>query len=152
MSTSLPVVIPDLEIITVRILNFPKKIVFKAWSDPELLKVWWGPNGFTNTFEIFDFKPGGRWKFVMHGPEKGHYQNECEFIAIDTPDFIFWKRHSQPLFKVCAVFEVVEIEKTKVTFRMIFDTTEERDKLKPFVVDKNEENFDRLEDLLNSNL
>ncbi|RYD70879.1 MAG: ATPase [Sphingobacteriales bacterium] len=144
----IPPINPEQEIITVRVLDFPKDKVFKAWSDPEQLKAWWGPKGFTNTFETFDFHPGGRWKFVMHGPEKGNYKNEAEFIAIEEPEFIYWKRISQPLFRVCATFEDAGNQNTKLTFRMIFDSVEECEKLKPFVVDKNEENFDKLDDLL----
>ncbi|RZJ52231.1 MAG: ATPase, partial [Flavobacterium sp.] len=60
---------PESEIVTSRILNFPQEIVFEAWKNPEHLKNWWGPNGFTNTFYEFDFREGGKWTFTMHGPE-----------------------------------------------------------------------------------
>lgn len=143
--TELPQVQAEREIITQRLLKFPRPLVFKAWSDPAHLKNWWGPEGFTNTFEEFDFRPGGRWKFVMHGPDKGNYHNEVEFIEISGPDFIYWKRHSKPLFRIAVKFEARDINETYLTFRMIFDTEEECDKLKKYVVDKNEENFDRLE-------
>lgn len=136
---------PEREIVSSRIFTSPRELVFKAWSDPDHLKNWWGPAGFTNTFEAFDFRPGGRWRFVMHGPDKGNYRNECEFLKIETPSLIVWKRHSQPLFNVMATFDEVASNQTKVLFRMIFDTPEECNKLKKFVVDKNEENFDRLE-------
>lgn len=59
---------PEREIVSSRIFTSPRELVFKAWSDPDHLKNWWGPAGFTNTFEAFDFRPGGRWRFVMHGP------------------------------------------------------------------------------------
>jgi len=136
---------PDCEIVTTRIVNASIDLAFKAWTDPNHLKNWWGPKGFTSTFNEFDLRPGGKWSFIMHGPDKGNYTNECEFIKIDTPNLIFWKRHSKPLFKVLATFEEISSDKTKNIFRMIFDTAEESNKLRPFVVDKNEENFDRLE-------
>nr|WP_294784823.1 SRPBCC family protein [uncultured Flavobacterium sp.] len=136
---------PDSEIVTTRILNFPQELVFKAWSDPDHLKNWWGPKGFSNTFEEFNFCEGGKWKFIMHGPEVGNYANECEFIKIDTPNLIAWKRHSKPLFQILATFETIAENQTKVVFKMLFETEEECQKLKPYVVDKNEENFDKLE-------
>ncbi|HKO75737.1 MAG TPA: SRPBCC family protein [Flavobacterium sp.] len=136
---------PDCEIVTTRIMNFPINLCFKAWTDPNHLKNWWGPKGFTNTFNEFDLRPGGKWSFVMHGPDKGNYSNEVEFIKIDEPNLIFWKRHSKPLFKILTTFEEISSDKTKIVFKMIFDTAEESNKLRPFVVDKNEENFDRLE-------
>ena len=136
---------PDCEIVATRIVNAPINLAFKAWTDPNHLKNWWGPKGFTNTFNEFDLRPGGKWSFIMHGPDKGNYHNECEFIKIDKPNLIAWKRHSKPLFKVMATFEEVSSDKTKIVFKMIFDTVDECSKLKPYVVDKNEENFDRLE-------
>lgn len=136
---------PECEIVSSRIVNASQELVFSAWSDPNHLKNWWGPAGFTNTFNEFDFRVGGKWSFVMHGPDKGNYPNECEFIKIEKPSLIAWKRFSKPLFQVVFTFEEISSKKTKIVFRMIFDTPEECNKLKPFVVDKNEENFDRLE-------
>jgi uncharacterized protein YndB with AHSA1/START domain len=139
---------PDCEIVSLRIVNFSQELVFKAWTDPNHLKNWWGPKGFTNTFEEFDLRLGGRWKFVMHAPEQGNFQNECEFVKIEKPAEIAWIRISKPLFNIVATFEKVSDDETKVVFRMVFETAEECVKLRPYVVDKNEENFDRLEDEL----
>ena len=136
---------PDCEIVSSRIVNAPRETVYDAWTDPNHLKNWWGPAGFTNTFKKFDLRPGGKWSFVMHGPGKGNYPNECEFIKIEKPALIAWKRFSKPIFKVVARFEEVSVSKTKIVFKMIFDSAGECNKLKKYVVDKNEENFDRLE-------
>lgn len=145
MTTEIIKTTPESEIVSSRVFNFQKELLFKAWSNPNHLKNWWGPNGFTNTFNEFDFRVGGKWSFVMHGPDKGNYANECEFIKIDEPSLIAWKRHSKPLFQVLATFETVAENQTKLTFKMLFETAEECKKIKPFAVDKNEENFDRLE-------
>ena len=138
----------DCEILSSRIVNAPIALVFKAWGDPEHLKNWWGPKGFTNTFNEFDFRQGGKWRFTMHGPDKGNYLNECEFIKIERPALIAWQRISKPIFQVLATFEEVPGNKTRVVFKMLFTSAEECAKLKKFVVDKNEENFDRLENEL----
>lgn len=144
---SIPASSPDREIVSTRTFDASPALVFKAWTDPEHLKNWWGPAGFTNTFHEFDLRPGGRWRFTMHGPGKGNYPNEVEFIAVEKPLFIHWQRISKPLFQIAATFDDIG-GKTKLVFRMIFDTPQERDKLKPYVVDKNEENFDKLENEL----
>jgi hypothetical protein len=136
---------PESEIVTTRILNFPIQLAWNAWANADHLKNWWGPKGFTNTFNEFDFRPGGKWSFIMHGPDKGNYANECEFIKIDEPNLIAWKRHSKPLFQILTTFEELAPDSTKIVFKMLFSSAEESNKLKPFVVDKNEENFDRLE-------
>jgi hypothetical protein len=84
----------------------------------------------------------------MHGPDKGNYANECEFTRIEKPSLIAWKRHSKPLFQVVTTFEEVDDNKTNIVFRQLFDTAEECAKIKKFVIDKNEENFDKLEEEL----
>jgi uncharacterized protein YndB with AHSA1/START domain len=136
---------PDCEIVSSRIIAAPRDLVYKAWTDPDHLKAWWGPAGFTNTFNEFDLRAGGRWSFVMHGPDKGAYANECEFIKIDKPVLISWKRYSKPLFQVVATFEELSEGKTRLVFRQIFESAKECNKVKAFAADKNEENFDRLE-------
>ncbi|MCC7453380.1 MAG: SRPBCC family protein [Crocinitomix sp.] len=145
MSTQSSPTNPDCEIVSSRIFPVDNVLLFRAWSEPNHLKNWWGPAGFTNTFHEFDFRIGGRWKFVMHGPDKGNYQNECEFTKIVAPSLIEWKRITQPLFNVVTQFEIVDQHQTKLIFKMVFDTPEECAKIKKFVVDKNEENFDKLE-------
>jgi len=145
MKTEILTTTPECEIISSRTFSFPQELVFRAWSEPDHLKNWWGPAGFTNTFIEFDFRVGGKWSFIMHGPDKGNYANECEFIKIEKPTLIAWKRHSKPLFQVVATFEDLIQDKTKVVFKMLFETADECNKIKKFVVDKNEENFDKLE-------
>jgi uncharacterized protein YndB with AHSA1/START domain len=113
---------PGCEIVTTRVVNAPIEVAFEAWANPNHLKNWWGPKGFTNTFNQFDFKVGGKWSFIMHGLDKGNYPNECEFIEIEKPFLIAWQRHSKPLFNVVATFEEVTSDKTKVTFKMLFNT------------------------------
>jgi len=136
---------PECTIESTRVVHFYRELVFTAWTDPNHLINWWGPNGFTNTFYEFDLRPGGRWRYMMHGPDKGNYPNECEFITIEKPGLITWKRISKPIFQVVASFEEISPQSTKIVFRMVFGTAEECNKIKKHVVDKNEENFDRLE-------
>lgn len=140
----------DREIRSQRIFHHPRPAVFNAWKDPGLLQRWWGPAGFTNTFHEFNFQPGGRWRFTMHGPEKGNYENEVQFLEIDEPLLIAWDRISQPLFRVVATFEETEENKTLLTFRMQFETAEGCEKIRRFAVEKNEENFDKLEGVLST--
>jgi uncharacterized protein YndB with AHSA1/START domain len=135
----------DCEIVTNRIINYPREIVFRAWTDAEILQRWWGPLGFTNTFYEFNPIAGGKWKFMMHGPEKGNYPNEVVFLEVQSPSLIAWDRITQPHFRVVTTFEEIENGKTSLTFRMLFNSKKECDKIRKFAVDKNEENFDKLE-------
>lgn len=136
----------DREIVSQRVFNFPRERVFGAWTDPNLLAQWWGPNGFRNTFHEFDLRPGGHWRFVMHGPEGKDYPNHSVFVEIVTNERIVFD-HEAPPFRVVATF-TAQGDKTVVVFRMIFENAELCAKIKVFAVDANEQNFDRLEALL----
>ncbi|MBK7259546.1 MAG: SRPBCC family protein [Ignavibacteriae bacterium] len=133
------------DIVTTRVLHAPRERVFRAWTEPEHLARWWGPKGFTNTFSEYDLRPGGKWRFVMHGPEGGNYNNECTFIRIEPPGFIAWEHVSPPYFHIIARFDEAPGGNTDLTWTMRFRTTEERAKIIAFVQGKNEENLDRLE-------
>lgn len=82
---------------------------------------------------------------MIHGPDRGNYPNEYKFIKIEKPSLVAFKRHSKPHFQMVATFEEIAKNETQVIFKMLFDSPEECTYLKPFVVDKKEENFDRLE-------
>jgi uncharacterized protein YndB with AHSA1/START domain len=135
----------ECEIVTTRVFDAPKELVYRAWTEPDHLKNWWGPNGFTNTFHTFDLHVGGRWIFTMHGPDKGNYENACTFVAIRESALLAWDRQSKPIFQVVVAFDEIAEGKTKVTFSQKFETAEECNKLRKFVPEKNEENMDRLE-------
>lgn len=139
---------PETEIVSSRIFKVNVETLFRAFSDPKHLKSWWGPKGFSNTFHTFEFKEGGTWKFTMHGPEKGNYENECVFLKIIPNELLVWNRISQPLFQMHLTFEKVDKANTRLIFKMLFNTSEERAKLISFVPEKNEENFDKLENVL----
>jgi len=136
---------PECEIVNSRVINFSRDLVFRAWTEPYHLRNWWGPSGFTNTFNEFDLRPGGYWRFVMHGPDNGSYPNECMFVKIEKPELIVINHNSSPQFQIVALFEEASYNKTNITFKMVFDNERECQALKAFAYEKNEENFDRLE-------
>lgn len=130
---------------TTRLINTPVELVWKAWTDPTHLINWWGPNGFRNTFHVFDLKPAGLWEFTMHGPDGSDFPNTCQFVEIiRNQSLVFDHLGGMHKFRVTATFEKSG-EKTQLSFRMIFDAAEEWEKVKAYVPKANEENFDRLE-------
>jgi uncharacterized protein YndB with AHSA1/START domain len=130
----------DREIVTARVLNVRRELVFKAWTDADHLARWWGPKGFTNTFQEFDVRPGGAWRYVMHGPNGGDYKNESVFVEIVKPERIVFRHVSPPHF-LAMVTLADEDGKTRLTWRMLFDSAGERDKLERLVVEGNEQNL-----------
>lgn len=136
---------PANEIYNSRELNAPVEVVYHAFANPFHLKEWWGPEGFTNTIHEFNLVPDGKWILTMHGPEKGNYENTSVFKIIKPNQLITWTRHTQPLFDMEVGFEPLADSRSKVSFRMIFTTVDECEKIRKFAEPKNEENFDRLE-------
>lgn len=133
------------EVFSSRVLNFPVEKVYEAFANPIHLKNWWGPKGFSNTFHEFELKPEGKWILTMHGPENGNYENSSIFKIVEPLKLISWKRNSQPIFDMEVRFKKLDDKQTEISFRMIFDSQEACEKIKNFVLPKNEENFDRLE-------
>lgn len=135
-------------IISSRVFFYKREQVFSAWSDPQLLAQWFGPNGFTNTIHLFEFKNGGKWKLTMHGPDGTDYHNENCFTEIISPERIVFD-HLEPIhtFTTTVVFEETGGH-TRLVLSMVFDLLSEYEKVNEFIAVANQENFDRLETVL----
>jgi uncharacterized protein YndB with AHSA1/START domain len=133
----------DRELVTSRLIDAPRERVFSAFSDPAQLQHWWGPNGFTNTFHEFDLRPGGKWRFVMHGPDGANYPNESVFVEVAPAERVVFRHESGPRFEMTITFES-QGAKTLVGWRQVFDTAAECRRVARFAVDANEQNLDRL--------
>lgn len=69
-----------------RVIKAPREKVFDAFTNPDYLAQWWGPRGFTtSTFEM-DVRPGGRWRYIMHGPDGTDYDNRVEYSEVVRPE------------------------------------------------------------------
>nr|WP_248930963.1 SRPBCC family protein [Paenibacillus hamazuiensis] len=134
------------ELISRRKLDAPRNLVYRAWTEPELLAQWWGPHGFTNTFNSFDLRPEGVWEYTMHGPDGTDYPHRNVFQEIG-PERIVLRHETGHPFIVTATFEDTQ-GGTEVTFRQKLASKEDYDKLKPICEEGNEQNLDRLGSLL----
>lgn len=128
-------------IIGTRIFNAPRDLVFSAFTDPKHLDHWWGPNGFTTTTSAFDFRPGGVWRFVMHGPDGRDYQNRMTFEEIVRPERIVYHHGGgedvKPVqFRITVIFEDLG-GKTRLVWSNNFPSAAERDRvIKEYGADK----------------
>jgi uncharacterized protein YndB with AHSA1/START domain len=130
-------------IVITRIFDAPRDLVFDAWTKQEHLSKWWGPQGFTTTFQAFDMKPGGTWQFIMHGPDGVDYPNTIVFVEVDKPERIVFQHAVFPHFLGTATFEDLD-GKTKLTYTTIFETAAVFDKVKTYAVPGAEQTMDRL--------
>lgn len=128
-----------------RTLEIPAspECVFDAFADPERLARWWGPDGFTNTFSVFEFRDGGEWIFTMHGPDGKDYANESEFLEI-VPDESVRLRHTVlPHYELTISLKATE-EGTLVSWEQIFENETFAEKMRDFLESANEQNLQRL--------
>ena len=135
------------EIVTTRVFDAPRATVFEAWTDPEQLKIWWGPKGFTNTFHHCEMRPGGSWSYIMHGPDGKNYPNEMRFVEITPPERIVIDHMSYPQFRLTVLFHELG-DRTKITFRQLFETSDIYDQINKLALRGNEENLERLANIL----
>jgi|SRR6516225_4575945 uncharacterized protein YndB with AHSA1/START domain len=142
--TETPSHVTTTEIISVRDYDAPRELVFQAWSDPGHLQHWWGPQGFRSTFHEFDFRAGGHWRFVLHGPDGTNYDNHIIFVEIDPPARIVLDHISAPKLRATATFEALGPRKTRLTFRGDFLTPETLDAVKGFAFEGNRQTLVRL--------
>ncbi|MDB6120686.1 MAG: polyketide cyclase [Verrucomicrobiaceae bacterium] len=117
--------------------------VFAAISDPERLARWWGPAGFTNTFNVCEFQKGGRWSFVMHGPNGANYPNENVFAEIEPPVKVAIQHVPEPKF-ILTIGLASSAMGTLVSWAQAFENSEVAGHIEHIVVPANEQNLDRL--------
>ncbi len=76
------------EVTLTRVLNAPRELVFKLWTDPKELAKWWGPHGFENPVCEADARPGGKIRINMHAPQMGfpNHWMSGEFHEVVAPE------------------------------------------------------------------
>jgi uncharacterized protein YndB with AHSA1/START domain len=119
-----------------RVVNAPRELVWEVWTNPEHIKHWWGPNGFTNTIFEMNVKAGGVWDFIMHGPDGTDYKNKSVYKEVVKPEKLVYDHVSGPKFQFSVTF-TEQGKKTLISIQMLFETTEERDNvIKVFKADE----------------
>jgi uncharacterized protein YndB with AHSA1/START domain len=119
------------EIVISRFIEAPRELVFEAYLDPEHLIHWWGPNGFRLTIHEIDVRPGGVWRYTMHGPDGRDYPNKMVYLKIVRPELIVMDHsgdEGEPVSHVMTNSFEVEGKGTRVTLRLQFPTAAERER------------------------
>jgi uncharacterized protein YndB with AHSA1/START domain len=113
----------DREITIARTFNAPIELVWEVWTNPDHIKNWWGPNGFTNTIEKMEVRPEGKWEFVIHGPDGTDYKNINIYKEIVKHERIVMQHEGSPEFTATITFSA-KGDKTHIHWHMLFDTRE----------------------------
>lgn len=133
MTTSDP---PANEIRIHRRYDAPLAAVWEAWTDPAQVAQWWGPRGFTITHQEREVRPGGIWRFTMHGPDGTDYPNVTRFHEVEPRKRLVYDHgatdENAPLFRVVATFTAVG-DATELELRMVLPTPEAAATTRAFV-------------------
>lgn len=114
----------DRELRISRLLNAPRELVWKVFTEPDHIKNWWGPNGFTNTIFTMEVKEGGLWDFIMHGPDGTDYRNRSQYVEVVKPERLVFRHISGPNFTATITMQA-QGNKTMLSWHMLFDSKEE---------------------------
>ena len=135
----------DREFVHSRCIDAPREQVFRAFSLPDRLARWWGPDGFSSTFETFDLTQGGTWRFVMHGPDGTNYPNENIFRELEPPSRVVIEHLSDDHHFFLTITFDARGSQTLVSWRQLFDSAEHKEKVAALVRPANEQNLNRLQ-------
>ena len=120
----------DREIVISRVISAPRELVFEAFTEVRHLSRWWGPEGFSTTTRAFEFRAGGVWDFVMHGPDGTDYSEWITWTEIAPPERIALlhgeSRDDPNAFESVLTFEP-DGAATRIEMRTVFPTSELRD-------------------------
>lgn len=121
---------PDREVAVSRVVDAPRELVFEAFTEVRHLSQWWGPDGFTTTTRAFEFRAGGVWDFMMHGPDGTDYPEWItwtEIVPTERIAMLHGEYRDDPnSFESVLTFEA-DGAATKITMTTVFPTKEHRD-------------------------
>lgn len=135
----------DREIVTSRVFDAPRELVWAAFTDARHVGHWFGPNGFTTTTYEMDVRPGGVWRYMMHGPDGTDYPNRVTYLEVTPPERLVYDHgdFEKVHFQVTVTF-ADQGGKTALTMRSLFPTAAARDAVAHYAIPGAQQTFDRL--------
>ena len=142
----------DREIVISRVIAAPRELVFDAFTDAKNIGTWWGPNGFRSTVHEMDVRPGGVWRYTMHGPDGKDWPNKVVYLEVVRPERLVYRHgtdgdvaNDPHSFHVTISFAETA-GKTTVTLHNILSSVEQLEAVKQFgAVEGGKQNLERLE-------
>jgi uncharacterized protein YndB with AHSA1/START domain len=124
----------DRELVLTRLINAPRAKVYRAWTDPELLKQWFAPKPYTTPIVEIDVRPGGSAYFVMRGPDGKDLPNRGVYLEVVPNEKLVstdaymkaWEPSEKPFMTLILTFED-EGGKTRYTARVRHWTVADRE-------------------------
>ncbi len=146
-------ILSDTQIQAVRDFDAPRELVFRAHTDPELIKKWWGARSFQMVFIKVDLRVGGQWRFVQRNEAGEEFAFRGEYREIVAPERLVntfeWEAMPGHITVDAMVLEEIAPGKTRLTTTSTFSSKEDRDgMLGSGMEDGANETWEQLEELL----
>jgi uncharacterized protein YndB with AHSA1/START domain len=142
----------DREIVLTRTFDAPRNLVFEAWTRPELLKLWFGPQGSSLVVCDIDLKPGGRYRLVLRGPDGADFAIRGEYREIVLPERLVYTQSFDDWREGESIVTMVLVEdakRTSMTITVLHPSREYRDAMIRGDMEHGAiESYDRLAELL----
>jgi len=120
----------DRQVLFTHLYQAPPASVFPLWVDQAHLERWWGPDGFTITVHEIDVRPGGQWRFTMHGPDGTDYPNVITYDEVLPGERLVYT-HGEPGDPDPPFTSIVTFEEmggsTALSMRLVFGSADARD-------------------------
>jgi uncharacterized protein YndB with AHSA1/START domain len=118
------------EIVITHMFDAPRDLVFKLYTNPEMIPQWWGPRRLTTKVDRMEVRPGGQWRFVQHDMDGKEYAFHGVYHEIKQPERTVstfeWEGMPGHELMETIVFDEVN-GKTRVTDSSVFQSVEDRD-------------------------
>jgi len=122
------------ELVITRIIDAPRHIVFQAWTEPDRVARWWGPQGFTTVYHDMDIRPGGAFRVCMRSPEGAEHWKQGVYREVVEPErlvftFAWEEADGKPGHQTLVTVTFVERgDKTELTLHQaVFESIARRD-------------------------
>ncbi|HEX5378166.1 MAG TPA: SRPBCC family protein [Phenylobacterium sp.] len=123
------------ELVLTRVIDAPRAAVFKAWTDPEILKRWWAPRPYTTPSCQMDLRPGGVFSTLMRSAEGVEFDNVGVFLEIIPGEKIVftdafrpgWIPAEKPFMTAIVTFRDAEPGKTRYVARALHWSAADRE-------------------------
>ncbi len=140
------------DIISTTVLDAPRELVFRAYTDPKLFARWWGPRRYSNEIDKFDARPGGQWRVVQRAADGGEHGFHGVHHDVVAPERIVATFEYEGLpghvALQTATFEPLG-NKTRLVAQIVFQSVMDRDGMVASGMQEgSDESMERLVELL----
>ncbi len=139
------------DLVITRVVEAPREAVYRAFTEPEHVRQWWGPFGFATTIHEMSVQPGGSWRFTLHGPDGTDYPNLIRYREVTAPERLTFRHGSgvpdEPDFDVEITF-APEAPGTRVTLRQTHQTAERAAEVARYAIEGGAQTMTRMQGYL----